>query len=238
MSRTIANGKGAGFRSRYEQIVRAVAVLVWLLPPAVLGVMAWPRLMLGAAHEAAFPVPVYLSMNVELPQRAYGSAMRILRPWASEDAAAAWAAGEASMHAGAAPADSIALLTAALHQAPALPRAWTLLAEAAAPQHAGRAAAALTVALSVARYDYWVAGRRARLAAALWEQLPERARAAALSQVRLLWQERALRSELLGLLSSPAGAAMVERAFADEPDGLRALNRWISAQRRQAGLRR
>jgi hypothetical protein len=90
----------------------------------------------------------------------------------------------------------------------------------------------LTQAFLLSPRDTWIAGVRAQDAALLWPYLDDDTRGMAIEQTRRIWQEPFLRPQMLGVVDTPQGAAMVTRSF--EQDDIRAINRWVRMQQRRA----
>lgn len=212
----------------------AVAARLALLLPTLLIVPAASKYVSGLGLDSVFPVPVYITMNVPQAPESYRAAAHILERTPDVDGRTALAGAEAMFVSGAALHTVDEVARAGIAKAPADIRGWLLLAEIRRSHAPADAARMLEVALLLGPYDYWVAGKRARLAAALWDRLSEEARMLALRQVRLLWAVPTLRHDLMTLLSSEAGAHLVSEAFREMPDDLRALNRWVAAERRKS----
>ena len=207
---------------------------VLLLLPAVLLVMtAIPRFESGLAVDAAFPVPAYMVLNVPLPADSYRETASVLAMADESDGRAMLERAEAASLAGTSSADVVNMLRVGLVETPASVRGWTLLSEQLVNQDPRAAATSLEHSLLLGRYEYFVAAKRARLAAALWDQLSTEARAAMLPQTRLLWTEIVLRQDMVSLLNTPTGVALVNRAFRDDPEQMRALNRWLAEEGRR-----
>lgn len=202
----------------------------WFVMPLLLCLAAVPRLMSGLAVDAAFPVPVYLVMNHPLPQRSYLVAADILGAADGRDGRTAILRAEA-MAAGGEPAGRILpLVKKGLSLAPASVRGWLLLSEALRDRKPADAGAALTVALSLAPYDYTVAGRRARDVVRQWGALDTVAKQDGIRQLRLLWEEPFLHAELEPLFHLKRAPELMAQALKYEPEEIRALNRWLSGR--------
>ncbi len=210
-----------------------VAILVGL-PGVALAWFALPHFQNGLALDSAIPVPNYMIRQAPMPPVAYKRAASALARANAEDGTAQVAQAEASIDGGEPGAKQIARLEQGVRDAPPVPRGWMLLSESLAPVDKTKAAKALSQALVLAPYDYWLAGLRARDAAMQWDQLDSDTRAMALRQVQLLWDDQHLRIYLFPLLSSKEGIALVTRAFSGRPDDMRALNRWLSLEQRLA----
>ncbi len=209
---------------------------VLLLPAVFLSFVAAPRFLSGIAIDEAFPVPDYMMMDVDLPRSAYAAAAVTLALADDEDGQVWIQQAEATALSGASSGDVIPRLVKGLARSPTSARGWTLLAEQTTAQDPRRAAAALAMALYLGPYDFWLAGRRARTAAALWNTLSEEGRQAALRQVSLLWSEPLLNQEIRPVLTTRAGVELMTHALWNEPEQLRALNRWIASQRRKVSI--
>jgi hypothetical protein len=205
--------------------------LLLLLPAIVLFLSAVPRLLSGRAVDAAFPVPVYMATDIPLPRAAYVAAENALAKASPGEGEALISRAQAATLAGEPPNKIMPILQAGLAKAPASAAGWTLLAELQASNDAWQGASALQLALDFAPYDFWLGGRRAALGAALWPSLSDPMRARVLRQARLLWTEEQLRPQLLRVLTTPAGAALLKRAFAATPDTLREINRWVTREK-------
>jgi hypothetical protein len=214
---------------------RIASTLAAILPGLLMIGAALPLLRDGSAWSEAAPVPSRMIERRVLLPMAYRNAAEALAYADDRDGDAQMAGAEAAIHAGASRAGQIGRLERAVLDTPASARGWTLLSEALSDVDRRRAAKALSQAMTLGPYDYWLAAARAEDAAAWWDVLDDDTRAAALRQTRLLWSEPGLRPGLLRLLSTRRGAALVQRTFAADPDDLRALNRWVSAARRQGG---
>jgi hypothetical protein len=206
---------------------------VLLLPAFLLAGSGIIHLKNGRYEEAAFPVPSYLSLNVLLPRAAYADAADALRHTNFDDGDSHLSLAEAGFHSGAKPQYVITEAEVGLAHAPASAEGWAFYAEALEYVDPAKAARALDQALTVAPYDFFWAGRRARLAAQLWNYLDINSKNAALRQVQMIWDEPMLRDEILLLLATPDGSKLLTRAYASEPDVIRAINRFVSARRRQ-----
>ncbi len=208
-----------------------------LLPAVLLIATAVPRFQSGLATDAAYPVPAYTVMNFALPATSYRAAADVLAGANGNDGRTLIERAEIASLAGAPSQEVVALLEDGLARTPASVRGWSLLAEQTAAQDRSRAANALAHSLLLGPYEYYVLAKRARAAAQLWDALPPDADEAALGQARRLWSESTLNREVPFLLAVKGGPELVTRAFHDDPDDLRALNRWLAAEgrRRRAG---
>jgi hypothetical protein len=206
---------------------------VSLVPALLLAFGAIPRVQDGLGTDAAIPVPSYMIAERAMPRAAYVDAIAALSSANPRNGDARIARAEAGLHAGAAPAQIVPEAEEGLASAPASARGWLVLSVAELPGNRRKAAQALSQALLLAPRDYWLVGPRAQMAAALWPEIDQDSRIAALAQARMLWEEPPLRSQLEPLLNSVAGVALARRAFAGRGDELRAMNRWLAEQRRR-----
>jgi tetratricopeptide (TPR) repeat protein len=217
-----------------EALWRWLARAAWFLPPIMIIALAVPRLASGAAGEAAFPVPIYIVMNYPLPQKTYANAARILGATNSYDGDQTISEAEAAADSGVAPSQTIQLVRGGLMHAPVNARGWTLLADAYLAEKNVRAGAqALSLALTLGPFDYWVAGRRARACAALWNVLGAIDRDACENQARLLWDASDLRPQLIPLVQTQEGVQLLTRAVDNDPQQVRDINRFLSGVRRE-----
>ena len=213
---------------------QSLTAALMLIPALVLCVYAIPHFMNGVAVDGAIPVPNYMIAQIAMPKPAYVDAVMALRQASPRDGYAAIARAEAALHAGAPPFSQAPVLAQGLTQEPASARGWLLLSNVwASTTDKKKAAQALAQALLLAPHEYWLIGLRARQAAFLWPYLDADTQALALEQARMLWEEPILRGQLQPLLSSPEGVRLVARAFAGQPDEIREMNRFLSAQARQ-----
>ena len=200
--------------------------------PIVLVLVAAPRFVSGLATEAAFPIPIYLSMNVRVPTESYRIARDRLMRADPSDGDAKIAQAEAGIYSGANPISTVQILEEGLSLAPASARGWMLLAEQSAHSDTKRAALALTVSLELDEFDYWLVDRRIRDAALLWHVMPVAGKGYTFRQIRLIWQTPILRARIEPLLAEQGVAAIFSRAFAGDRETLRAINRWRAASHR------
>lgn len=137
------------------------------------------------------------------------------------------------VHAGEKSANVISQIEEGLAHAPTSAEGWASYAEALAPVNANKAAQALDQAFTLAPYDIFWAGRRVQLAARIWNYLGGDAKDEAIRQTHMLWDEPTFRNEIFVLSTTSTGIKLLTRAYAKDPDTLRAINRWISAQQRR-----
>ncbi len=188
----------------------------------------------GVMIDRAIPVPSYMVAGRPVPKWAYAHAAAALAGADAADGVARIAGAEAALRAGAPDRSQIGPLRSALMRAPADARGWLLLAQAARSSDPHQASVAMSQALLLAPYDYWLAGMRAQIASGMWSALDEDAKSRALQQIRLLWEEPQLRVLLPAVLDAPGAASAFQLAFAGNRDEFITINRWISARRRQA----
>jgi hypothetical protein len=213
---------------------RWLARIGWLLPPIAIIALAIPRLTSGAAAEAAFPVPIYMVMNYPMPQSTYARAAQILGRTNSYDGDQTISEAEAAADSGAATNETIALVRRGLMHAPVNARGWTLLADAYLAKKDQRASAqALSLALTLGPFDYWIAGRRAQACGALWNILSSGDQDACEKQARLLWDAPELRPQIVSLVQTRGGSQLLARAIGNDSQQIRDINRFLSAARRE-----
>jgi hypothetical protein len=200
---------------------------VLALPPIILVAMAAPRFFSGIAIDAAFPVPARMEMNVPLDLAQYQRAAKALAYANAADGDAWILRAEATSFAGEGGAG--AMLQEGLRRNPSSARGWMLFVEATAD--APERARALEFLLGKFPYEYWIAGRKVSAGATLWNDVSEEARAAILAEGRRLWTEPTLHEQLWPVLTTDGGPELLTRAFADDPDSLRELNRWVALRR-------
>ncbi len=209
------------------------ARLLFALLTAALGVGGWSRFHDGLARDRALPVPYQMLRGQAVSRSEYLRAAAALDAADPRNGNSAIVRAEAAMNAGPADSRRVGALEDALENDPASARGWTLLSRALMDANRPAAAAALSQALILAPYDFWVVKGRVQMAAPLWSEMDPDARARALEQVRLLWEEPLLRPQLRWVLSAPGGVGIVNRAFADRRDEMVEMNRWLAADRRQ-----
>jgi hypothetical protein len=209
-----------------------------LLPAALLVAAAVPHFQSGRAIDTAYPVPAYTVMNIALPANAYRAAADVLASANADDGRTSIERAEIASLAGAPQNEVVSLLEDGLARTPASVRGWALLAEQTAAGDRARAGKALAHSLLLGPYEYYVMAKRARAAAQLWDVLPSDGSSAALEQARRLWTESALNQEIPSLLTIRGGPELITRAFHDDPEDLRALNRWLATERRRAAANR
>jgi hypothetical protein len=214
-----------------------MAVKAWiirlclLLPPILLMVLAVPRFISGIALERAFPVPPYIVKNVILPRKSYATAAEILSHASPQDGETQILRAEAAHMAGQSDRIVRPIVENGLSTDPANARGWTLYSEVLRATDRKHSAKALGIALELAPYDYFLAGRRARDGAMIWDAMLPDDKPFLLRQAALLWSEPILHPEIFPLLNTPGGPALMTQALKDDPDQIRALNQWVARHR-------
>lgn len=215
-----------------------LARILWASFGLVLAFGALPHFIDGLTIDQALPVPSYMIAGRALLPSIYIHAANVLHGADRANGTSRIAGAEAALDSGAPGMTQVPELEAALTATPVSVRGWLLLARSRAANDRSGAATALSEALILAPYDYWVPATRAQLAADLWSNLDAESQAAAIGQVKLMWSELQLRPKLYALASSREGALLINRAYAGDRDDLIGLNRWISAMRRRSAADR
>jgi hypothetical protein len=204
------------------------------LPAFAILAVALPRLISGAALEAAYPATTSMAADVALPEPIYRATAEILSRAAAGDGEAQSFRAQAAA-AGNEPADRIVpALETALRRAPASARGWIALAGLLGEGDPKKAAAALSLGIDLAPRDYFLIPPQLIAGAPLWDYLPREARDTLVADARLLVADERFHDQLVALLNVPGGAALVTRSLADDPDRIRALNRSVARERQQA----
>jgi hypothetical protein len=217
--------------SREKRLQRWLVGAMLFVPVAVWAAAGIAQLRNGLAVNAAFPVPLNLSINRGLPQAAHLAAVTALGRADRRDGWARIARAEAASRASMSATIVRPELEAGLAAAPASAEGWTSYAEIIVAVDPARAAEAVETALFLAPYDVFWANRRLQLAGQLWTRLDESTRNTALRQTRMLWDKPQYRSWVALLGASPAGREMLGRAYNGAPDTIRAINRHMTAAR-------
>jgi hypothetical protein len=210
-------------------------LLLWLpflVPPLLLLPVAALRFVSALSVNESFPTSTYIAMNIAQPAQAYRDAAEKLMSVDPSDGEDHIIQARAMALAGESAGDVIPVLQDALTHSPSDIDGWTSLAEETAKIDKAQAAEILSLALLLGPDDYWSAPRRAALAVDLWPYLDAEGKQNALSQIRLLWEDVSLRRHLESFLAQPSGGELMKRAFAQNPDEIRAMNRWIAAMHR------
>jgi len=206
-----------------------------LIPALLIILVATPRLQSGLAIDAIYPVPILMTVGISLPQSSYEDTAALLAAAHRDDGETILQRAEALSLAQPQGENVVELIQDGLAKSPASVRGWTLLAEQLGTIDQQKAAQALGQSFLLGPYEYFVALRRARLSAMLWDTLQTETQAAAQRQVRLLWTEESLKDGILRLLDTPGGSELLARAFIGDPEELRSINRWVMIERRDAG---
>jgi hypothetical protein len=209
-----------------------LAPCVLLVPSLAFAVSGLIHLDNGLVLDSAFPVPLYLDRNVRVPNAALRDGVKLLRKSNLDDGNSQIAAAETGLLAGDRSPRNLQKIETGLASAPASAEGWVVYAEALRSSNPAKAGEALDHAFILAPYDYFWAARRALLFADLWDHLSPDTRIDGLQQAKLLWEEPLLHYQLMFLLAAPGGTDLLTRAYADKPDTIRVINRWIMAQRR------
>jgi hypothetical protein len=202
-----------------------------VLPACILAISGLIHFRNGHALDAAFPIPIALSVNNAMPERAYQNAAESLRSANPQDGDSQIWSAEARFAAGEKPQNLLGQVEIGLLHAPASAEGWAFLSEILAQSDPNKAALALEHAFTLAPYDFFWAGTRAQLSAQLWRYLDNEGKIDALREVRILWDEPQLRVQMLQLSAAPGGSTLMTRAYASEPDTIRTINRFLSARR-------
>jgi hypothetical protein len=120
----------------------------------------------------------------------------------------------------------------ALKADPANPRSWMLLCELGASLKRADAGTCLDTAFFVGPFDWYVARRRAVLAAYLWPSLDGDTKDAAARRLRLMWETDItgyprMRPILYDVARMPFGRVNIDKAFADDRPTLHVIDNWL-----------
>jgi hypothetical protein len=209
---------------------------IWFALGSGLIAVAAPLMISGLATESAFPVPIYLSMNVRIPARTCRAASQRLTRTNPHDGDSKIAQADADICSGAANAATMSVLKQGLSLSPASARGWMLYAEQNSRTNPARAAQALTMSFELDEFGYWLVDRRIRDAASLWSVMSTAGKNDTFTQVKLLWQTPDLRPRIEPLLAENGVAAIFSQAYLGDPETLRAINRWRAELIRQRSL--
>lgn len=213
---------------------RFIGSIALSIPAFCIIFVACPRIVDGRARDAALPVPSSMVLGRTLPHGAYLAAANSLREASRTDGEAQIVRAEALILANGSPQEVTPLLEVGLKGAPANVRGWLLLTMANAKENPRLATRALSLALTLAPFDYWTAAMKAKTASLLWDELTADQRQEAITETQALWDQPIMRDHLLGLLSTKQGTRLVARAFANRREDLISINRWVSKRLRQA----
>jgi len=207
---------------------RLLRPLIILLPCVILIALAVPRFFTGLAVDEAFPVPDGIATNRSFSPRQYQAAAAVLALASRADGETQISRAQALQLGQSGTVEVLPITLEAVGHSPTSIQGWTFLAETLRASDPARATEALSLALELSRYDYWLAGRKARAGAMLWNSLGPEARAQVLDQARLLWITEELRPQIRDLLNVKGGPALMTAAVAD-PEQIRAINRYVRA---------
>jgi len=216
-----------------------LAAAAGLIVPAVLILLAVPRLIEGVGAERALPavnagvsgdrLPIdrwrYAANDLSLTMPNNGDGL-IRR------AEMLYLAANGNLEG---MAQAKAVVIDGLTLAPANPRGWTLLCEIDARIALSEAPRCMDTGFFVAPFDWFVARRRALLAAQLWPMLDADTQEAAARRVRLMWEsdhwdDHRVKFALYDVYQAPNGAALLTAGFRSDKDELREFNRWLIRQ--------
>jgi len=204
-------------------------VFLFFLPLGVIAA-ALPRLIEGIALERAFPDSALVMTNVGLPAASYLHLEKTLSSLPASDGETRILAAEAAVDAGRPPVSVLPAVEDGLSRAPADARGWILLASMVKDQDPQRAAKAFNLAFELAPLDHYLIVPRTALGAQLWDHLPTGERHTILSDARAIATNDNRRDDLRALLGTPAGAALVTKAFENDPEGIKKLNRDLTRE--------
>jgi hypothetical protein len=205
------------------------------LVPVALVTLAWPRLSDGAALAQITQVVDARERERSLPKSEIQAARAALSLSSQDGEALLWRAELDGMLAGnnaksleAARAETIAALKAD----PANPRTWMLLCELDTNLKRSDAGTCLDTAFYVGPFDWYVARRRAVLAAYLWPSLDSDTKDAAARRLRLMWETDItgfprMRAILWDVAKMPYGRVNIDEAFAHDRATLHTIALWL-----------
>ncbi len=205
------------------------------LVPIALVVLAWPRLEDGAALAQITQVVDARLRGHALPKATVEAARTALSQPSENGETLLWRAELDGMLAGnnakgleAARAETIAALKAD----PANPRSWMLLCELDTNLKRSDAGTCLDTAFYVGPFDWYVARRRAVLAAYLWPSLDSDTKDAAARRLRLMWETNItgfprMRAILWDVAQMPFGRVNIDEAFAHDHATLHLIDLWL-----------
>ncbi len=209
--------------------------------PAILSVLAAPRLVGGLGIEPAYRLVGEATLGVPLSASATRAAASAYAGVATDDADnLAQRAEFLKLADGNDPRKLLEvreLLIRSLTHAPVNPRAWTLLCRVEAKQSPARAVACLDTGFFVAPFDWFITGQRMSLVAAEWPYLDERLRDAAANEILPMWNSagwsngRTLRYALYDLSRFSNGRQLLRAGFISDRKALFAFNRFVVQER-------
>lgn len=217
-------------------IVKNRFILAGLTLPALLfAVCGWVHLRNGLLTNSVYPILVQQALRAPIPAADMRAAAQILRKAELEDSRSQFAVADAIVRTKGDVNEAKYFLDRSLSSSPASAATWTLYAQLLLPSDPQKAATALQEAFAISPYEYFWNPERLVLAAALWPNLDRLTRNQASQGVRGLWEDHQQRPFLLHLLGRPHGAILVAEAYEEDPETIRSINRWASAERRSFG---
>jgi hypothetical protein len=213
-----------------------LAAAIGLIVPAVLLFLGVPRLVEGIGAERALPAVNAGISGDRLPLERWRYAADDLASTMPENGDGLVRRAEMTFLAANGNTSGLAQARSevieGLTLAPTNPRGWTLLCEIDARIAPTEAAHCMDTGFFVAPFDWFVAGRRALLAADLWPRLDADVQEAAARRVRLMWEsdhwdDHRVKFALLDVYRAPNGAALLTAGFHNDREELREFNRWV-----------
>lgn len=202
-----------------------------LAPALIVCAVAGAHFKDGAALEAAAPQIAYIQIDDALSAQSYGTAAAALTQASSADGEAALLRAEALLDGGASSDAALAVARTGIAAAPGSARGWITLARILGPHNPKDGAAALSIALMLARHDYYLIAPRAEAGAMVWPELSAGARAQILDDASRIVADPEFHAALAVLLKTSGGPALLTRVFKGNPDALRAFNRNLARER-------
>jgi hypothetical protein len=208
--------------------------------PLAVGSLALPRLVDGGALAGITQVVDARLRQHTVPSAQLQAARAALSQPSQDGETLLWRAEFDGMLAG----NDIGKLQAARSEAtealkadPANPRAWMLLCELGVNLKRSDAGTCFDTAFFVGPFDWYVARRRAVLAAYLWPSLDNDTKDAAARRLRLMWETditgyKRMRAILFDVAQMPYGRVNIDRAFADDRSTLHTINLWLMLAKR------
>lgn len=212
------------------------AAAAGLIVPAILLLLGVPRLIEGVGTERALPAVNAAVAGERLPIARWQLAAHDLAVTMPENGDGLIRRAETVFLAANGNAEGLAqarsVVVDGLTRAPMNPRGWTLLCEIDARIAPADAPRCMDTGFFVAPFDWFVARRRALLAADLWPTLDSDVQGAAARRIRLMWEsdrwdDHRVKFALLDVYRAPNGAALLTAGFKDDREQLRAFNRWV-----------
>jgi hypothetical protein len=225
--------------SARQSLGTGLAALLYLAVPVLLVIMAWPRFTAGLAVMDVQPVVTDRMYARAIPPAALSAAAADFgaavpsdgesRIWQAEMLAVLAKDDVARLR------DIRTMLIDGLKNAPASTRGWTLLCEIDAKLDLSQGAACFDTAFYIGPYDWFVSRRRSELSAVLWPLLDQDTKDAAARRMKTMWDTQIsddypMRNILYDVDKQASGPALLQAAFATDPDELRAFNRWLIRQ--------